>query len=186
MRRPAGPLPLRPPELGENEPRGPRAHGPGQAGDLDSGRGEQGPEARGRCSPAAQSWAVLFSPWRCAESKRNKMSTRTPLPTVNERDTENVSGLRCRVADPQGGSRGTQPDAPGRGQGAARSCRAREACALSLRSAEHYPSVGCCGQCVFEHNSRLTSGRLRACLSLVQINTIQSGRVDRPLKGDQV
>lgn len=113
MRRPPGPLPLgsspRPPALGENEPRGPRAHGPGQAGDLDSGRGGQGPEARDRCSPAAQNWAVLFSPWRCAESKRSKMSTRTPLPTVNERDTENVSGLRCRVADPPGGSRGTQP-----------------------------------------------------------------------------
>lgn len=185
MGRPAGPLPLRPPALGENEPRGPRAHGPGQAGDLDSGRGGPGPKARGRCSSAAQSWAVLFSPWRCAESKRNKMSTRTPLPTVNERDTENVSGLRCRVADPQGGSRGTQPRCFGRGQGAALSCRARAACALSLRSAEHYPSVRCCcSQCVFEHNSPLTSGRLRACLSLVRINRIQSGRVDRPLKGD--
>lgn len=132
LRQPAGPLPLgfspRPPALGENEPRGPRAHGPGQAGDLDSGRGGQGPEARGRCSPAAQSWAVLFSPWRCAESKRSKMSTRTPLPTVNERDTENVSALRCRVADPQGGSRGTQPRCSG--QGSRRSPVPARACGL--------------------------------------------------------
>lgn len=82
------------------------------------------------------------------------------------------------------GAGGPSPDAPVRGQGAALSCRARAACALSLRSAEHYPSVRCCGQCVFEHNSPLTSGRLRACLSLAQINRIRSGRVDRPLKGD--
>lgn len=33
------------------------------------------------------------------------MSTRTPLPTVNERDTENVSGPRCRCGA-AGGSRG--------------------------------------------------------------------------------
>lgn len=51
--------------------------------------------------------AVLFvSALPPAEVKGSKMSTRTPLPTVNERDTENVSS---RVDFP---GRGRPPSGP--------------------------------------------------------------------------